>query len=55
MSGKKMRFRPNEEGYKSRRFEIRLDENTFNKLERLASKKGLTKAEYIRYLIEKTK
>lgn len=52
---KKMRYSPNEKGYKSVRFEIRLSEETNAKLERLAKKNNQTKSEYIRSLIEKEK
>ncbi|MBW9212821.1 MULTISPECIES: ribbon-helix-helix protein, CopG family [Terrabacteria group] len=55
MSAKKMRFKPNESGYKSKRLEIRLDEKSLEKLEYLANQKGLTKAGLIRHWIEKAK
>lgn len=52
---KKMRYTPEEKGYKSVRFEIRLSKETNDKLEQLARKHNQTKAEVIRTLIEKAK
>lgn len=55
MSEKKMRYTPEEKGYKSKVFQIRISEETFEKLENLSKKKGMTKAEVIRELIENAK
>ena len=52
---KKMRYNPSEKGYKSVRFEIRLSEETFKKLEKLSESRNQTKSEVIRTLIEKAK
>lgn len=52
---KKMRYSPKEKGYKSVRFEVRLSEETFKKLEKLAENRNQTKAEVIRSLIDKEK
>ncbi len=51
----KMRYSPNEKGYKSKTFQLRLSQETYNKLERLAQKAEMSKSNYIRYLIEKQK
>lgn len=52
-SDKKMRFKPTEKGYKAVKFQIRLSEENFNKLEEIAKKKGITKSQVIREWIEK--
>ena len=52
---KKVRFNPDEAGYKSVTFKIRMSEEIFQKLENLSKKQGKSKAEIIRSLIEKAK
>ena len=52
---KRMRYNPDEDGYKAVRFQIRASQKTLDKLEKLAQKKGMTKSEVIRELIEKAK
>ena len=51
----KKRFNPDEKGYKSKTFQLRLSQETFEKLERLAQAANMSKANYIRYLIERQK
>lgn len=52
---KKMRYSPDEKGYKSVTFKIRMSESTFEKLNDLSQKRSMTKSEVIRELIEKAK
>ncbi len=52
---KKMRYTPEETGFKSKTFQLRLSLETYEKLEELAKKKGMKKSQYIQYLIENQK
>lgn len=55
MASKKVRFLPDEEGYKAVRFQVRLSQKDYEKLESIAQKKGMTKSEVIRNWITKSK
>lgn len=50
-----MRFNPDEKGYKAIKFQIRLSEENYKKLEQIAEKKGITKSQVIRQWIERSK
>ena len=50
-----MRFNPDEKGYKSKTFQLRLSQETYEKLEKLSQAANMSKSNYIRYLIEKQK
>lgn len=55
MANKKKAGRPCSENPKDYMFRVRMDKNTVSKLDELCKKKGLSRSEIVRLLIEKAK